>query len=97
MALAGNIPVMRNYYKFLRRNPTHTKTTYDRELTGMDFLAMRMPKKDAEPTSAARWSFYLAFGIYPDHQRKLEKAFDQMVPEYNPTQEVPFHSNILFS
>lgn len=77
--LNQGIPVLQEFYNvFLRlgdgvRNPKMTANIFRGE--GRLYLKAGMTKYTSEITSDARLSFYLAFGIDPDHQVMLERYF----------------------
>jgi len=92
MSLTGGIPVWQEYYKTLMRGlPAPTvDMTYKRE-GGLFRWARDMHKSYSPPTPEARHSFYLAFGIDPDHQIALEDIYkesdvgwDSMEPKHAP-------------
>lgn len=77
LSLAGSVPVKGAFYDCLCRGTSPKddfKTTYD--MTGMLYLAVGMNDKRSEPDEDARYSFWLAFGFSPDHQKCLEKLYD---------------------
>lgn len=68
LALAGDMPIFWRYYQSMA-----TEERLDTELTtGMQFLARGMESVIAEPSQAARLSFYRAYGISPDSQLAIE-------------------------
>lgn len=79
MSLTGGIPVVQDFYQAFQRMQylgKHRRTTriqLDPTFeTGMSMLAKGMKEHYRPPTSEARYSFYLATGMTPDHQESVE-------------------------
>lgn len=92
MSLTGGIPVWQEYYKTLMRGlPAPTIDMSSKREGGLFRWARDMHKSYSPPTPEARHSFYLAFGIDPDHQVALEEIYrqsnvgwDNMEPKHAP-------------
>jgi len=88
LALYGNMPVWRSFYKCLSRAKvvgTVTQGLIDHVSTsiwnsGLGRLAVGMENQLLPITDAARASFGTAFGITPEAQRSLEEYYDNMDP-----------------
>jgi len=83
LALAGDVPVLWQYYQMMCRGTSISKRIQRRLVekpleTGMDFLAHGMEQKFREPHPCSRVSFFKAFGITPDLQVALEKKYSSM-------------------
>jgi hypothetical protein len=88
LALAGDMPVYGAYYSMMVRGTEAAdssalrrkrkgKGVRELELeTGMQYLALGMDHSRSDPTTAARYSFWRAFGMTPDLQVALEREFD---------------------
>lgn len=77
--LTGGIPIWQNFYKKLCQSvPPGKRSEMLQHESGMMNLARRMKRNYAEPTEAARYSFYRAFGIEPDYQKALERVYDEV-------------------
>lgn len=74
LSLAGNLPVLGQYYAMLGRG-AGDKVDAMQEETGFARLARGVDAKLAEPTYDCRASFFRAFGISPDVQVDLERQF----------------------
>jgi len=73
MRMAGGIPVVQEHYAaFLRHGVSGLGYNPCVHETGMAFLAAGLQRGYTEPTEEARYSYYLAFGTSPTHQRELE-------------------------
>jgi len=79
LSLTGGIPIWQNFYRVLHNSipPGKYKHHLQNE-SGMMMLGKDMDRKFHIPTQAARFSFYLAFGIEPDLQIHLEKQYDNI-------------------
>lgn len=73
LALAGDLPILGEYYAAMKRGATFRKTKIEREFTGMDYLALGCHGAYAPPSEDSRYSFWLAFGIDPDTQSGIEQ------------------------
>jgi len=71
LALAGNLPVFRHFYK--RLNLGGKPAVLD---SGMYYCSIGLQVVDSEPTDAARVSFFKAFNVTPDEQRAIESLYD---------------------
>ena len=80
LALCSGIPVMQDFYQYLRRGRENCKSRMSNALcfeTGMMMLARGMDVKVDKIFDSTRYSFYLAFGITPDMQVAMEKVLSQ--------------------
>lgn len=86
MTLTGGIPIWQEYYAWYQRSAGALSSKrrrrgavriFDQSAfeTGMAQMAKGMDRKYGEVSDAARYSFWLAFGITPDHQVALEKQY----------------------
>jgi len=79
LALSGGLPVYQSFYRWLGRGATPwVPGQGDYYYKYRQELIDRMSTKQREPTDEERASFYLAFGIPPDHQLTLEKYYDSL-------------------
>lgn len=77
LAMTGGIPVCQAQYRaFLRNGEAGLGENAVVTETGMHYLSRGCTRSYAEPTDAARLSFFLAFGLTPYEQRCLEEAYD---------------------
>jgi len=80
LALAGGIPVADSFYRAMHdvsrgiRLRVERGTGWER---GFTFLAKGMSREALTVTTAARASFYYAFGVLPDRQELLEQQIKQ--------------------
>lgn len=84
LALAGNMPVMNEFYNTLQRDVGNVKHNWGNDLPGMYFLRQGMHARYERPTEEARYSFYLAFDITPDEQTALEEYYRNLKPTWKP-------------
>lgn len=78
-ALTDGLPVSRAYYSAMQRLGGGVKSNIALATgmeSGMAFLARRMNDKSRQISSHTRYSFWLAFGIVPDLQRRLESYYE---------------------
>lgn len=89
MSLTGGIPIWQEYYSLYQRSAGNLSSSRRRRganrvfdqaafETGMAMSAIGMTRKYGEVTPEARHSFWLAFGILPDHQVALERQYRVM-------------------
>lgn len=94
LSLTGGIPVVQSYYNMMIRNTQSVNSSgILRDVSfasGFRELARLGNRKSGAISEAARFSFYLAFGITPDLQRAMESDYDAhtiewgFVPQGNP-------------
>lgn len=73
LSMTGGIPVVQEHYSaFLRHGVSGLEGNAVVQETGMAHLARGLHRGYREPTEDARYSFWLAFGINPSHQRAYE-------------------------
>lgn len=76
MAVYGSMPVLSAFYAYYARQgvvvPKWSKSYITR---GLDFLIGDLDFSKAPVTDESRYSFYLAFGVFPDEQVELEAYF----------------------
>lgn len=86
-ALAGDVPIFTSFYQTLRRGIDNKKRgkhgKYSDAFTGEEWLGLviaskGMKVKFCEPAAVTRCSFFLAFGITPDHQVAVEREYDKI-------------------
>jgi hypothetical protein len=76
LALTYGVPVFQEYYSMLIRSGVESNVTKATSWDcGMVRLATGMAAMDLEITPAVRVSFWKAFGVAPDAQLALEKAY----------------------
>jgi hypothetical protein len=85
LALAGDIPIMNEFYFRLGRDCELPKNYVRFEITGMDMLASRMSQKYCEPSTETRVSFFKAFGLTPDFQTAMEDFYRGVAIGWIPT------------
>jgi len=82
LAITSGIPVVQNMYRSWIVSEKRIKDDMAQD-TGFFHLGRGVKNNGyVEPSDEARVSFYLAFGIAPDHQRELERIHDNYTPEY---------------
>lgn len=82
IAVAGGVPVFNAFYLHLRRIGGHGKRLWDQPLFdswGVMHMAKSMRRRPAEPSTAARLSFGVAFDMSPGMQRSLERYLEAVV------------------
>lgn len=83
LSLTGGIPVQQSFYLALMRGAKGAPLVNDLALeTGFSRLARGMGRTAAVPTAAARYSYWLAFGITPDEQLALEGVYSTVTPTW---------------
>jgi hypothetical protein len=84
LALTGGIPVVQEYYQALRRASKGARRLEGEPTleSGMMIMAKGMHRDYREPDWRTRVSFYKAFGIMPDDQRKLESYYRSFTPAF---------------
>jgi hypothetical protein len=83
LALTSGIPIMQNVYRSWIVSDKRVKGDMAMK-TGFFHLARGVKNNGyVQPSDDARVSFWKAFGVTPDHQRDLEKMFDQCTPSYD--------------
>jgi hypothetical protein len=86
MSLTGGIPIWQEYYSLYQRSAGKLSSVrrrrganrvFDQSAfeTGMAMSATGMTRRYGDVTPEARYSFWLAFGILPDHQVALEAQY----------------------
>lgn len=77
IALCSGVPVLQNFYQYLHRLGKGGRLITDPTLeSGWRWLAGGMPSAWKPISRQTRWSFYLAYGIDPDLQGRLENLID---------------------
>lgn len=86
LSLSGGIPVLQEFYKsFLLASRGRAPAKLDQtQLGGWYHMTRGMERKTSPISPRARYSFYLAFDIYPDMQIEIERYFMAHVPYYRP-------------
>lgn len=81
MALTAGLPVLQSMYSAFMRNGRPSKMADAPYMMsrGRMALAVGMDGNWREVSEAARYSFYVAFGMTPDEQVALEEHYDQWV------------------
>lgn len=93
LALAGDMPVLCEYYNMFVRSAQHIARTRNKVAehalleSGMMRLAAGLEPRYSNPTSEARASFAVAFGIAPEVQRTLERYYHDTLISSNHTPE----------
>jgi len=83
LSMCSGIPIMTSFYKhlLLKKNDFNKeiKGEYHRfNDSGLYWLSRDMKFQDAVITPEARYSFWLAFGILPEEQIRLEKIYENL-------------------
>lgn len=86
LAIGSGVPVIQAYYKALLR---HGSTSGTHEVCGMSNMAKGMLAVESTVDDSTRHSFWLAFGITPDHQLLLEKEFESLTLDFSSDIVVP--------
>jgi hypothetical protein len=81
LALAGNMPIFREFYSFMRRG-AGTRVDQDRTMTGFRMLARGMNMSRVPIDDTARVSFFRAFDITPSEQIEVEASFARLDPTF---------------
>lgn len=74
LSLAGDMPIFNSFYRHLINGERVSRECR----SGMDYLALGMDPKDAEPSDEVRESFFRAYDIAPDNQRDIELFIDNL-------------------
>lgn len=83
MSLTGGIPVWQNFYQRMVLCSDGAKALEDPSMqTGMKMLAKGMARNHQPVTEECRFSFYLAFDIYPTEQIAMEEYYDNVSLEF---------------
>jgi len=69
LSLAGDMPIFNEFYRSMINTSGRPRVD---PTTGMQFLAVGMEAKYAQPSDEVRLSFYRAFDIAPDEQLAIE-------------------------
>jgi len=85
LALCSGVPVMQEFYLAMTRGvaPVH-KDVYR---CGADFLARGMCSRVRDVSESARVSFFMAFGVTPDEQEKMEAYYRGITMSFKTTEE----------
>ncbi|APG76468.1 hypothetical protein 2 [Hubei tombus-like virus 3] len=75
LSLSGGIPVMQEYYQSYVRNAKGAKPLEKGPSWGFKHLACGMSRKYGPVHERTRYSFWLAFGIFPDEQVAAERLY----------------------
>lgn len=82
IALTAGLPIFKQFYNMFPlsniKMGVNETTLNDVYSSGLWRLAPLTPQQAREVTPRARYSFWLAFGILPDHQILLERRFNSM-------------------
>lgn len=86
LALTSGVPVMQEFYLALTRGvrPLHHQVFE----CGRDFLALGMLSRVRPVQDCARVSFFLAFGVTPQHQMAMEEYYRTLQPVFTVSSEV---------
>lgn len=91
LALSTGVPVYQAFYSYLRG--LAEPLSLSEEVGGMFFWKGNLDPKVAPVTDQARFSFYLAFGVLPEHQIAIEQSYRKLpVPLWDgisETQPIP--------
>jgi hypothetical protein len=79
MAMAGQIPVLQDFYAAYLRSGQHHKASDDAQSWGVRQLSKGMVRGYGVIPAATRASFYWAFGVTPDEQVVLEEFYGGVV------------------
>lgn len=103
LSLTGGLPIWQDFYEVygrLARLYNNPRSRRNRDIkdaalyeTGMMQMARGMKRSYHAPSPAARYSFWRAFNITPDHQRAIEaklQAFTQLSVESEVKHHYPF-------
>lgn len=92
IAMTGGIPVVQDQYRAFQRHGIHgLEGNAVVAETGMAILSRGCTRQYREPTTSARVSFYLAFGITPYHQECLETAYREVAFKIPASPRVAFN------
>lgn len=100
LSLTRGIPVCQAFYEMLGRGARPNKK--DRKIyapqSGMEYMVRGMKRDDKVITAEARYSFFLAFGVIPDSQIAMERAYTCFQPDWGPETRVEvFTQNLINS
>lgn len=78
LALSSGLPIFQAFYMLLTSfgKPLDLST----ELGGMYHWRGRLAARVVPVSEKARYSFYLAFGVLPEHQEAIEASYQQLPP-----------------
>lgn len=77
LAMSSGMPVFQSYYRFFHRNALGSKAGKYMNEFGRAVLSRGMVHRFSEPLDETRYSFYLAFGVTPEHQVEMERHFEK--------------------
>lgn len=79
LAAYGHLPVFKAFYGAIGRG-AGKRVDRDKVEDGLKRMSKGLSNASRPITDAARVSFYTAFGITPQHQRAIERHYDQLRP-----------------
>jgi hypothetical protein len=83
LSLTGAIPIWQDFYSSIYRSANGAKPLTDPTLeTGLARLSKGMSRKFSPVTEITRYSFYLAFDIFPAEQLAIEQYYRLVNVEY---------------
>jgi hypothetical protein len=93
ISLCGDVPVMGEFYAWMGRGTTRRRTRRGKpmvvvDVTGFDMLCKGMSGTLRRPSPESRFSYWLAFGVTPEHQLALEERYKSLPP---PAWQAPVH------
>lgn len=83
LALAGDMPMLSEYYQCLMRGAKPRRRLVEREMTGMKWLSVGLQAQIKVPSCASRVSFYHAFNLAPWEQRAYEEQLREITPQFS--------------
>lgn len=82
--LTGGVPIFQDFYRALGRGGIPSRMIDSPQFeSGMMVMAKDMHRKYTEIHPQTRFSFWLAFGITPDHQEAIEDYFSTAAVQFN--------------
>lgn len=80
LALTSGVPVAQNFYRMFAKSASTAMKIGDTYKMGMHMLAKGMVGNDVvTPSTEARLSYWLAFGVEPDVQELQEQLYDETI------------------
>jgi len=87
LALCSGVPVMQAFYQCYMRNSRGLQGKMSESVqmqSGMRLMAKGLESKARSVSDAARYSYWLAFGVTPDQQVAVEQYYERLMLEYTP-------------
>lgn len=91
LSLTRGIPILQEYYLCLTRGATRKEWRRTEYESGMQFMAHGMDRKSSKVSTAARVSFWQAFGYTPEQQEAIENEYRTTQVLFSEAAHAPLH------